>query len=270
MRVQVTQGGETYLGTIENPPEVATHPTAGQSTRLIVTRDDNGTKVYAWPNVDAEVVELAEAPVQPVVATQPHGTPVTGGADLSHLAPPPGGAVAALPAPEGVQIVGSAPSAPAIERVGSAPPVGSTFGGAPMPAVPAAVAAAQAPIAAPVEPAPPTRFMVKLRKGSPRVFHTRPECPRVSGAEETLPVDDDVIAFFDLDLCQVCQRRESQISWEEAIADAILQAQAEGGSAESYAAVVAAHLKGLGFKVSPDTVDRPKEEPPADEGEAPA
>lgn len=248
MRVQVTQGGETFLGVVETT-EQAQHPTAGLTTRLTVHREDNGVKVYAWPGVDSNITE---AP-----ATEPSLAPE---ASLAHLAPPADGTPSPAVAGEPVQYVGSGQAqAPApVVRQGSAPPVGSSIGGVPTPMVPAAMAAAAV---APSLPSVPVdnRFMVQPKKGSPQTYHTRDGCPRVPVGSRTMSVTDETIEFFALDHCQVCKRRESQISWEEAVVEAIEEAGTKpGATAISYADAVVKALGELGFRVSPDTVDRIK------------
>ena len=241
--VTPTDGSAPYFGSIEGAPEVAQHPVAGQHTRLVIAREDNGTKVYVWPGLDSQVdpaplgqVEAASAPPS-----------------LAHLAPGPA-ATAPPPSDPTVTVVGSGvPSAPMPQRQGTAPPVGSTFAGAPLPSVGPLPLTASSAAPPPFAPPAPTRFLVQLKKGSPSIFHTRSDCARVPNGSTTLPVDDGMIEFFSLTICQVCQRRESQVSWQEAIAEAVAEAP-DGGEADA----VVAKLKSLGFKVSPETVDRPR------------
>ena len=77
-----------------------------------------------------------------------------------------------------------------------------------------------------------------------------------------LEVDDDKIEFFELEVCASCQRRDSQISWREAIEEAVnaLPGSATPGMVMAPADVIAeaavAALQSNGFRVTPDVVER--------------
>lgn len=230
MRVRVTQDGEVFDGRIEGPAEIATQPNGAQGRRVVVLRDDNGSKVFGWLGVDTvEINGYTEG---------------SGDDSLSHLAPELGGNEFSFRDQMKDRRIDSIPFESHRDLSLETPQANSFDDTAPV-----AGGEPELPLS-PVDP----RYMVKLRKGPPTVYHSRPECPRAADADNKLPVSDDLIEFFGLGLCQVCQKRESQVSWQEAIEDALRSVGVanSGGVATS----VISMLDSLGFKVSPSTVDR--------------
>lgn len=275
-RVAVVRGDQSFTGEVTASDKI-NNPAGGLQDRLTVKRDDTGTLEYVLPETADQVTQIdvpQPVPVAPGLPAVPGAPPVVPG--LEHLAPslaPPPGAV---PSDPSVSVVGSMPamptpgSAPVVGPavgggMGHAPPVGSSIGGVPM-APPVGV---QAPVL-PTGPAPlgpgirpkPERFMVQPKKGKPTVFHTRQDCSKVPADAKQLEVDDDKIEFFELEVCASCQRRDSQISWREAIEEAVnaLPGSATPGMVMAPADVIAeaavAALQSNGFRVTPDVVER--------------
>jgi hypothetical protein len=242
-RITVTRfsDGAAYTGTVESSDKTP-GPDGAPVDRLVVVRDDNGTKEFVLPGITAHVVH-SEAVEQPAVAP-----------GLEHLAPPPG----APTPPPGVQVVG-AQSVPAVgpsERLGSAPPAGSSVAGVPIPPVSLTAVREQTlvPLVPPEpEPEPERRFMVQSKSGRTTVYHTVPDCPRASGDQPTLPVDDRAIEFFDLALCTSCAKLADQVSWREVME----QILSNGGADPRLVSKVVYEFEKLGFSVRPNRVERP-------------
>jgi hypothetical protein len=126
-----------------------------------------------------------------------------------------------------------------------------------------------APVAAPLEPELPRAFITK-REGAKfvnKTYHLSPDCRHSKHGEpgqEVMLLDEATIEFMGLDLCDFCARRANRISAPEAAADAVKaswarQAASGGGvSASALATDVIAFLDALGFKISPELVDRPQ------------
>lgn len=283
--IQVFQpDGETFIGTIESGSKVSIDGGPPED-RFVVVKED-GSKAYVFPSRSRiQVVDAAALQAQ-AAAAQAQVTQVTAPATapgLAHLAPTPGVAVTGGPPPppawiEATHAIGGpdptpvamhlpgAPGADApISFRNSAPPPGSSRGGSqlvePLPA-PVDAGAAYIPPPAPMPAAPPPRaarprperFMVMPKSGKPKVFHTREDCGRVSPEAKRLPVDEEAIEFWELVLCQPCQRRDEQMSFPEAMVDAL----AEYGIVlpQAISGQVFDKLKGYGFNVTPQAVDR--------------
>ncbi len=228
--IRVHQDGEDFDATVESGDRVSTPD--GEMIRLTVLRHDNGVKAYVFPERQGTVVsQMQEAPTEGEMA-------------LSHLAPPH-----VQPEPF------AHPGQPEPERLGSPPPVGASVAGVPIaaPDIPIEVPEADRAVIAGMES--PYRFMVKPTRGRPNVFHTRDGCPRVPSEADTMGVDEQAIDFFNLKICQVCERRDSQISWQEVLEETI-SAGINTFSAHGLTEAVISALEGRGFTVSPEVVDR--------------
>lgn len=266
-RVAVVRGDQSFTGEVTASDKI-NNPAGGLQDRLTVKRDDTGTLEYVLPETADQVTQIdvpQPVPVAPGLPAVPGAPPVVPG--LEHLAPslaPPPGAV---PSDPSVSVVGSMPamptpgSAPVVGPavgggMGHAPPVGSSIGGVPM-APPVGV---QAPVL-PTGPAPlgpgirpkPERFMVQPKKGKPTRFHTREDCSNVTEGSPRKEVTDEDIAFFGLEHCASCSRRDAQISWQEAIREGLMVIP---GATEEMAKAAAAAIQSNGFRVTPDVVDR--------------
>lgn len=172
-----------------------------------------------------------------------------------------------MPSDPTVQVVGSTPAATPepVARTGSAPPVGSSFGTpVGMPPAAAAAAATVAPVPALVAEPVETRFMVQAKRGAPVSYHTRATCARVPSGSKTLPVNDDQIEFFGLSPCQVCEKRDAQISWREVVLEVVsTPVPVAEAMPEKLTDRIVKALTDHGFRVTPEVVDRPKPEEPS-------
>lgn len=113
------------------------------------------------------------------------------------------------------------------------------------------------------EPAPVA--YVSKRSGAhfaAKTYHTDPHCGH-AGGDEVLPLDASTLEFLDLTLCKFCEKRQNRLAPAEVIADAIRgswdrQHRVTGqASPAKLADDILEALRESGFRVSPESVDRP-------------
>lgn len=244
--VVTDDSGATWQGVVEKVESYQGQP------RWTVVRE-GGSKHFVYPNSGSvRVLDPGEAITHQASA------------GLSHLAPTPGASAPPPPPPLPEE---AAVQAPSVAPSFGAPPVGMTRGGGSVdvqqPAVVTSAPVTSAPAVsmqlhpvqavAPTQAAHPshgTRFMVQTKTGRAKQFHTHKDCNRITDkSARTLDVDDEAIAFFDLSVCALCDKRDRQITFAEALAE-----QTSMDSTE--AKMVHEALVRRGFSITPEAVDR--------------